>query len=64
MAQTQIRTPTINEINAGLAAGRRERSDALWAMFAAFGNLIRRHFVWREDMQRVALGNRCPDCSC
>ncbi|UUX51394.1 hypothetical protein NUH88_06780 [Nisaea acidiphila] len=64
MAQTTIRTPSSSEIVAGIAAGKRERSAALWAVFSGFVALVRQHFVWRENMQRMALSNRCPDCSC
>lgn len=64
MAQSQLHTPSDAEIMAGIAAGRRERSEALWAALSGFGRLVKRHFEWREDMRRIAISGRCPNCSC
>ncbi len=64
MTRSQLRTPTDAEIAAGIAAGKRERSDAFWAAFSGLVAHVRKHFEWRENMSRLAINGRCPDCSC
>ncbi len=64
MSRSQIRTPTVAEINSGVAAGKRERSEALWAILSGLSALVRKHFEWRENMRRIAINGRCPNCSC
>lgn len=64
MTRSDLRTPTDAEIAAGIAAGKRERSRALWAVFSGLAALVRKHFEWRESMTRIALSGRCPNCSC
>jgi len=67
MIRSTLRTPTDAEIAAGIAAGKRERSKAFRAALSgltALARLVRKHFEWRENMSRLALSGRCPNCSC
>lgn len=64
MQKAVIRTPTENEIIAGIANGKRERAMAVKSMISGFYNAVWKHFEWRENMSRTAISARCPDCSC
>ncbi|MBO6559405.1 MAG: hypothetical protein JJ959_02655 [Nisaea sp.] len=64
MTRSELRTPTNAEIASGIAAGKRERSEAFWAVLSGFSALVRKHFEWRENMSRIAINGRCPNCSC
>lgn len=63
MNQTLIRTPSDAEISVGIAAGKRERSAAVWNAVSALVQGVRKHFEWREDMRRIAISGRCPECN-
>ena len=64
MQTTLIRTPSNAEINAGIADGKRERAIAVKSMVSGILNAVRKHFEWREKLNRAAISARCPNCSC
>ncbi len=64
MENSLFRTPTENEIIAGINAGKQERAIVMMSMLSGLWRAVRSHFEWRADINRTAISARCPECSC